>query len=69
MMPPPMMGLGANMRRQLYRQGEEDEKATYNILGTQLTGSCTLNNLVHWNSVAYNYLEKDKSLIKGVKTI
>lgn len=69
MMPPPMMGLGANMRRQLYRQGDEDEKATYNILGTQLTGSCTLNNLLHWNSVAYNYLEKDKTLIKGVKTI
>ena len=69
MMPPPMMGLGANMRRQLYRQGDEDEKVTYDILGTQLTSSCTLNNLLHWNSVAYNYLEKDKSLIKGVKTI
>ena len=69
MMPPPMLGIGANMRRLLYRQGDEDEKASYEILGNQLTGSCTLRNLVHWNYVAYNYLEKDKTLIKRVKTI
>lgn len=69
MMPPQIMGLGANMRRLLYRQGDEDDKATFEQLGSLLTGECTLINLVHWNSVAYNYLEKDKTLIKGVKTL
>ena len=68
-MPPQIMGLGANMRRLLYRQGEDDKQATYDVLGSQLTGEYTKVNLEHWGGLAYKYLEKDDTLIKGVVNI
>lgn len=63
MMPPPFLGIGANMRRFLYRAGDSDDLATFENLGKIVTGQYTLQNLFHWNSVAYEYLKKDKTLI------
>ena len=37
--------------------------ATFENLGKIVTGQHTLQNLIHWNCVAYEYLKKDKTLI------
>lgn len=63
MMPPSFLGIGANMRRLLYRAGDSEDLATFDNLEKIVTDQYTLQNLIHWNCVAYEYLETDKTLI------
>lgn len=65
MMPTPMMGIGANFRRGLYRDDDTDEGSSYNALEKKLSNDYTITNLLKWNSAAFNLLKNSEDLIKS----
>ena len=65
MMPAPMMGIGANFRRDLYSDDDTEEGSSYNTLAKKLSKDYTITNLLKWNSAAFNLLKNSEDLIKS----
>lgn len=65
MMPAPIMGIGANFRRSLYRDNDTEEGSSYNALAKKLSKDYTIANLLKWNSAAFNLLKNSEDLIKS----
>ena len=65
MMPAPLMGIGANLRRIIYRDDDTEEGSSYDALQKKLSSDYTFNNLLKWNQAGFNLLKNSKDLIKN----
>lgn len=52
--PLPLSGIGANFRRISYKKANDD---SYENLSKQLTTGYTINDIIKWNNLAYNFLK------------
>lgn len=53
--PLPLSGIGANYRRFLYKNNNDD---SYDNLFKQLTGPHTKDDFIKWNNLSYKYLDE-----------
>ena len=65
MMPAPLMGIGANLRRIIYRDDDTEEGSSYDALQKKLSSDYTFDNLLKWHQAGFNLLKNSMDLIKN----
>ena len=64
-MPAPLMGIGANFRRDYYREKNDDKEPAYEDLKKKLSTDYTFSNLMRWNHAAFELLKTSGDLRKS----
>ena len=64
-MPSPLMGIGANFRRDYYRDKADDKTPAYEDLKKKLSNDYTFSNLMRWNQAAFELLKTSSDLKKS----
>lgn len=64
-MPAPLMGIGANFRRDYYREKKDDKDPAYEDLKKKLSTDYTFTNLMRWNQAAFELLKTSGDLKKS----
>ena len=64
-MPAPLMGIGANFRREYYKDDKDNNDPAYEDLKKKLSDDYTFPNLMKWNQAAFALLKTSEDLKKS----